>query len=95
MTQTEAVRKSECVACAPGGWVLRCAHFDGRWVILHGYRYQLSIDWFVCYGTGVGPGREWPHLNYGAANHYHGGSDEAAALAAFHEAEEKLLRCAL
>ena len=88
MTQAEAVRKSECMACAPGDWVLRCAHFDGQWVILH----RFCLRWYVCYGTGVGPGREWPHLNYGAANHYHGGSDEAEALAAFHEAEEKLLR---
>ena len=89
MTQAEAVRKSECVAC--GDWVLRCAHFDGRWVILHGIRYEHFTRWYVCFGTGVGPGGEGEHIASGAPNigYY---DDEAAALAAFHEAEEKLLR---
>lgn len=90
--QIEAGR--EC-GCPP--WVLRCAHWDGAgvvWVGPHGsphdrhvmvrYAVYSMSEWHKCQLCG-------DLMGHGLTAFYTG-NDEAAALEAFHAAEERLLR---
>lgn len=75
--------------CPP--WVERCAHIDGHWLTLHRDNTAEEL-WSVCGDSGPqvlsqsGNIHEWPRETWRI------GLSLEAALAAFHEAEEALLR---
>lgn len=83
LTTSPRTRECDCPE-----WVERCAHFGGKWLALH--LAPLGQCWAVCWGL------EPPtYIPYGVPGHVdHVGVlefDEAAALAAFHDAEARLL----
>lgn len=89
-------RVRECTLCPP--WVLRCAHWESSGVVmvgLHGTKHDDHANRVLI----VHPMSSWVacrycgdlHCREGAPTYFYG-DDYDAALAAFYEAEERLLR---
>jgi hypothetical protein len=81
----------ECRECGCPDWVLQCAHFDGRWVLLH---KSWAGGYFVaCSGHG-----EVQHTTYSYVHEYEDDPmsddillDYDTALARFNALHERML----